>query len=135
MFITVSFCCTYETNSTLYSNEIFKNKVARRVLRNTKRSQKNFLDLLDQSSQKKFSQLASPFGQVCDHCWGVPGGSDGKESACNMGNLGLIPGSGRSPREWHDNPLQGCCLENSVHRGSWQAIVHGVVKSWTRLGD
>ena len=52
MFITVSFCCIHETNSTLYSNEIFKNKVARRVMRNTKRSQKNFLDLLGQSSQK-----------------------------------------------------------------------------------
>ena len=64
---------------------------------------------------------------------GFPGGSDGKESACNAGNLGLIPGSGRSPGEGNGNPLQYSCLENSMDRGTWRATVHGVAKSPTRL--
>ena len=59
------------------------------------------------------------------------GGSDGKEAACNAGDLGSIPGSGRSPGEGNGNPLQYFCLENSMDRGAWQAIVHGVAKSWT----
>ena len=62
-----------------------------------------------------------------------PGGSDGKESSCNAGDLGLISGLGRSPGEGDGNPLQYSCLENSMDRGAWQAIVHGVTKSWTRL--
>ena len=48
---------------------------------------------------------------------GFPGGSDGKESACNAGDLGSIPGLGRSPREGNDNPLQYTCLENPIDRG------------------
>ena len=47
------------------------------------------------------------------------GGSDGKVSACNMGDLGSIPGSGRSPGEGHGNPLQYSCLENSMDGGAW----------------
>ena len=62
-----------------------------------------------------------------------PGGSDGKESACNAGDLGLIPGSGRSPGEGNGNPLQYSCLENLIDRGAWQAMVHGVTNSWTQL--
>ena len=58
-------------------------------------------------------------------CWGFPGGSDGKESACNAGDMGLIPGSGRSPGEGNSNPLRYPCLENPIDRGAWQAIVHG----------
>ena len=50
-----------------------------------------------------------------------PGGSDGKESACNAGDLGLIPGSGRSPGEGNGNLLQYSCLENSMDRGTWWA--------------
>ena len=46
--------------------------------------------------------------------WGFPGGSDGKESACNAGDLGLIPGLGRSPGEGNDNPLQYSCLETGT---------------------
>ena len=61
------------------------------------------------------------------------GGSEDKESACNVGDPGLIPRSGRSPGEGHGNPLQYSCLENSMHRGDWQATVHGVAKSWTSL--
>ena len=55
---------------------------------------------------------------------GFPGNSNGKESACNAGDLGLIPGSGRSPGEGNGNPLQYSCLENSMDRGAWQATVH-----------
>ena len=51
-----------------------------------------------------------------------PGGSAGKESACNAGDLSLIPGSGRSPGEGNGNPLQYSCLENSMDRGAWWTI-------------
>ena len=51
--------------------------------------------------------------------WGFPGGSGGKESACNVGDLGLIPGSDRSPGEGTDNPLQYSCLENPMDGGAW----------------
>ena len=53
---------------------------------------------------------------------GFPDTSDGKESACNVGDLGLIPGSGRSPGERNGNPLQYSCLENSMDRGAWWAL-------------
>ena len=66
---------------------------------------------------------------------GFPGGSDGKESACNEGDPGLIPGLGRSPGEGNSNPLQYSCLENSKVRGAWWATVHGVTKSRTQLSD
>ena len=66
---------------------------------------------------------------------GLPGGSDGKESACNVGDLGSIPGLGRSPGGGHGNPLQNSCLENPMDRGAWQATVHGVAKSRTPLSD
>ena len=59
-----------------------------------------------------------------------PCGSDGKESACNAGAPGLIPGLGRS-LEGNGSPLQDSCLENSMNRGAWGAIVHGVEKSLT----
>ena len=62
---------------------------------------------------------------------GFPGGSDGKESTCNEGNLGSIPGLGRSPGGGHGNPLQYSCLENAHDRGTWWAIVHGVSKNQT----
>ena len=60
-----------------------------------------------------------------------PGGPDGEESACNAGDLGSIPGSGRSPREENGDPLQYSYLKNSMDRGVWWAIVYGVTKSWT----
>ena len=59
-----------------------------------------------------------------------PCSSVGKESACNAGDLGSIPGSGRSPGEGNGNPLQYSCLENPMDRGAWQAIIHAV----TRVG-
>ena len=61
----------------------------------------------------------------------VPGGSKGKESACNMGDRGLISGSGRSPGGGNGNPLQYSCLGNPMDRGAWWATVHGVAKSRT----
>ena len=66
---------------------------------------------------------------------GFPSGSDSKESACNVGNLGLIPGWGRSSGEGNGYPLQHSSLENSTDRGAWWATVHGVTKSRTRLSD
>ena len=57
-----------------------------------------------------------------------PGGSHGQESTCNAGDLGLIPGSGRSPGEGNGNPLQYSCLENSMDGGAWWTTVHGVAE-------
>ena len=69
----------------------------------------------------------------CYYCYYycVPGGSDGKESACNVGELGSIPGLGRSLGEGNDNPFQYSCLEISIDRGTWQATVHEAAKSNT----
>ena len=66
---------------------------------------------------------------------GFPAGSEVKASACNAGDLGSIPGSGRSPGEENGNPLQYSCLENPMDGGAWWATVHRVAKSWTRLND
>ena len=66
-------------------------------------------------------------------CLGFPGGSDGKEFACNAGAPGWIPGLGRFPGEGSDNPLQYSSLENAMDGGAWRAAVHGVAKSRTRL--
>ena len=60
--------------------------------------------------------------------WSHPGGSDGKESACNAGDPGPIPESERFRGEGHGSPLQGSCLENPIERGAWRATVHGVAK-------
>ena len=86
--------------------------------------------------------LVCPYRGTGDLSWeasgchgAFPGGSDSKESACNAGNLGLIPGSGRSSGEGNGNPVQHCCLENSMDRGTRQARVHGITKSWTQLCD
>ena len=83
----------------------------------------------------------SPWGQgalatehtagVCPNQPGFPGGSVSKEPACSAGDLGSIPGSGRSPGEENGLPLQYSCLENPMDRGAWQDTVHGVTKRWT----
>jgi len=62
---------------------------------------------------------------------GFSGGSDGKESACSVGDLSSIPGLGRSPGKGNGYPLQYSCLKNSMDRGAWRATVHGVVESET----
>ena len=58
-----------------------------------------------------------------------------KNPSANAGDVGSIPGSGRSPGEGNDYPLHYSCLENSTDRGAWQATVHGVSESRTRLSD
>ena len=68
-------------------------------------------------------------------CLGFPGGSQGKESACNAGDPGLIPGLGKSSGEVNGYPLQYPCLENSMDREAWGATVYGVTDSQTRLSD
>ena len=84
---------------------------------------------LEYEEQKKKSIVTSLVSR------GFPGSSAGKESTCNAGDLGLIPGLGRSPGEGNGYPLQYSCLENPMDRGAWQATVHGVTKSRTRLND
>ena len=71
--------------------------------------------------------------QRVGHDWatntfGFTSGSDSKESVCNAGDPGSIPGLGRSPEEGNGKPLQHSCLENSINRGAWWAIVDGVTK-------
>ena len=66
---------------------------------------------------------------------GFPGASDGKESACNAGDLSSISGLGRSPGEGNGNPLQYSCLESSLGRGMRLSIVHGVEKIQTQLSN
>ena len=65
----------------------------------------------------------------------MPGGSEGKASACNAGDLGSIPGSESFPGGGNGNPLQYSCLQNPMDRGAWRATVHGVAESRTRLSD
>ena len=68
------------------------------------------------------------------HCLSA-GSSGGRESACSAGDLGSIPGLGRSPGEGDDNPLKYSCLENPMDRGAWWATVYRLAKSQTRLTD
>ena len=70
---------------------------------------------------------------VCMYVCVLPWWFSGKESACNAGEVGLIPGSGRSLGEGIGNPLQYSCLGNPMDREAWRAIVHGVTKSQTQL--
>ena len=67
--------------------------------------------------------------------WGLPYSSEGKEFACNLGDLGSIAGSGRYPGDENGNPLQYSCLENSIDRGAWRATVYGVAKSQTQQSN
>ena len=73
-----------------------------------------------QHSQKIISE-SNEFIKLLD----FRSGSDGKASAYNVGDLGSIPGSGRSSREGNGDPLQYSCLENPMDRGSWRATVRG----------
>ena len=66
---------------------------------------------------------------------GFLAGSDGKASAHNVGDLGSLPGLGKSPREGNGNPLQYSYLENSMNGGAWWATLYGVSKSRTPLND
>ena len=86
------------------------------------------LMLVNTINPLSFQQLLNTLMSLLDTP-GFPGGSDGKESACNAGDLGSIPGSGRSPGEENGYPL------NSMDTGAWWATVHGVSKGWTQLND
>ena len=79
--------------------------------------------------------IKEDLGDLEDPVEGFPSSSDGKASACNAGDPGPMPGSGRSPGEGNGNPLQHSCLENFMDRGTWQAAVHGVAESWRWLSD
>ena len=73
---------------------------------------------------------------MCEILKGFPGGTMVKKLLANAGDIkeaSSIPGSGRPPREWHDNPLQYSCLENPMDRGAWWATAHKVTKSQTCL--
>ena len=72
---------------------------------------------------------------LCKYIVGFPGGSDGKELACNAGDLGSIPGSGRFPGEGNHYPLQYSFVQNSMDRGAWWAAIQGDAKSETQLSD
>ena len=76
-----------------------------------------------------------PRNSTSKHNVGFPSSSNSKESACSAGDLGSIPGSGRSSEEGNGKPLQYSCLENPMDRGAWQGTVHGAAESWTRLSD
>ena len=75
------------------------------------------------------------FGGMYNDMWGFPGGSHSKESTSNAGDLGSIPGLGRSPGERNGYPLQYSCLENVMDREAWRATVHGIAKSQTWLNN
>ena len=80
-------------------------------------------------------QIPSSYKDACHIGLGFPSGSDGKESACSVGDLGLIPELGRFPGEGNDYPLQFSCLKNSIDREAWWATVHGVAKRGTQLSN
>ena len=79
----------------------------------------------NQHNMKKF--------KLFSHSFGLLGSPVVKNLPANVGHVGLIPGSGRSPGEENGNPLQYSCLENPVDRGAWRATVHGSAKSQTQL--
>ena len=93
------------------------------------------LEMQNLRLQPRFAESDSTIQPLPLTLEGFPGGSDGKESACNAGDPGLIPGSGRSPGEGNGNPLQYSCLENSIDRKAWWATVHRIAKSWTQPRD
>ena len=73
--------------------------------------------------------------RISKYSVGLPWWLSGKESACQAGDPGSIPGLGRSPGEGNDNPLQYSCLENPMDRGAWRVTGPGVTKTGTRLSD
>ena len=99
--------------------------------------------------QAGFRKGRGPRDQIANICWIIEkarkflkniyfcfiGGSDRKASVYNAGDLGSIPGSGRSAGKGNGNPLQYYCLENPMDRGAWQATVRGATKSWAQLSD
>ena len=91
-----------------------------------------FIPIPKKSNAKKCSKYCT-VALISHASRGFPGGSDGKVSAWNAGDLGLIPGSGRFPGRGNGNPLQYSCLENPRDGGAWWTAVSGVAQSRTRL--
>ena len=86
------------------------------------------------SANKEWQRAGVEEGKSGGKDWkGFPGGSDGKESACNAGDLDSIPELGRSSGEGNGYPLQHSCMENSMDRGAWGDTVHAVAKTQTWL--
>ena len=79
--------------------------------------------------------MQTAFLFTSEHYWSFPRSSVGKESTCNAGDLGLIPGLGGSSGEGNGSPLQYSCLENLLKRGAWQAAVPGVARVRHQLSD
>ena len=106
-----------------------------------RRSYWNVLVSEERGSIQKCSVITKTLEETFTNllCWlkhqGFPGGSDGRESVCSSGELGLIPGSWRSPWEENGKPLQYSYLENPMDRGVWWATIHGVAKNWTQVSD
>ena len=90
------------------------------------------LNLLSQTTSS-VEYLSKYLLLICVHYLGLPQWLSGKESACNAGDMDLIPGSGRSFRGGNSNPLQYSWLENPMDKGAWPATVCGVIKSQTQL--
>ena len=90
------------------------------------------LDASYKRNHEEFILLSLPY--LAEHDV-LPGGSVGKECACNAGDLGSILGLGRSPEEGNGYSLQYSCLENSMDGGAWRATVHGVTESQTGLSN
>ena len=109
----------------------------RRVLKTDPWTCENFIkdrDRIHWKKRKTVQKLVQPvirLGKIVLS----PGGSEVKASACNAGDLGSIPGLGRSPGEGDGNPLQYSCLENPMDREVRWATVYGVAKSRTQLSD
>ena len=80
-------------------------------------------------------QIRAVFEMMSIELGGFPGGSEEKNLPASAGDSDFISGLGRSPGEGNGNPLQYSCLENSMDRGAWQAAVHEVAESRTRLSD
>ena len=100
-----------------------------RILQEVKGKEQLFLG----KAVKRLTFFQSFYSGRFEPCF--PGGSDGKESTCNMDDLDLFPGSGRSPKKGNGHPFQYSCLGNPMDREAWWATVHGVTKTQTRLSD
>ena len=110
-------------------------KITQNILKSHLRTAENPFDFSTLGTSWMSLYNVIPIWLLYLSTFSFPGGSDSKESACNAGDLGLIPGLGRSLGEGNSYPLQYSCLENSMDRGAWQATVHGVAKNWTWLSD
>ena len=103
-------------------------------------SHKRELKLCGLRCQKQLEYVISidSFTDATSCSMGFPDGSVVKHPSANAedtGDMGLIPGFGKSPWGGNGNSLQYSCLENPLDRGAWQALVHGVAKNWTRLSN